>query len=296
MAIFSKRPQRAQESRSPMQIGMDRFFRNKLAVFGLIVLSILILLSAFAPLLTPYDRDAVDLFNGYQPPSSEHLLGTDDVGRDTFTRLLYGGRVSLSVGLVSAMISILIGVCLGVMAGYFGGWVDMVIMRLVDIFMSMPFYVITITVAAIFGPSIWNVMIMTGMLTWTNIARIVRAQTLSLREIEFVEAARALGLNAREIMFRHIVPNTLGLIIVYATLGIASGILSEAGLSYLGLGVKQPQPSWGNMLSSAQTLQVLTDYWWLWVPPGVLVFITVLSINLVGDGLRDAFDPKLSRS
>jgi len=295
MALF-KKTIREEESRSPMQIGMERFFKNKLAVFGLIVLSILILLSLLAPVLTPFDRDEVDLFNAFQAPDEEHILGTDDVGRDTFTRLLYGGRVSLSVGLVSAGISVLVGVCLGVMAGYFGGWVDMFIMRLVDIFMSMPFYVITITIAAIFGPSIWNVMIMTGLLGWTNIARIVRAQTLTLREIEYVEASRALGLNSREIMFRHIVPNTLGLIIVYATLGIASGILSEAGLSYLGLGVKQPQPSWGNMLSSAQSLRVLTNYWWLWVPPGILVFLTVLSINLVGDGLRDAFDPKLSRS
>ena len=283
------------DGKSPLRISMGRFMKNKTAVFGLVVLTILIVLSLLAPVLTPYDRDAVDIFNTFQPPSREHLLGTDDVGRDTFTRLLYGGQVSLSVGLVSAGIAILFGVTLGVSAGYFGGWVDMCVMRLVDIFMSMPFYVITITLAAIFGPSIWNVMIMTGCLAWTNIARIVRAQTLSLREIEFVEAARALGLNAREIMFRHIVPNTLGLIIVYATLGIASGILSEAGLSYLGLGVKQPQPSWGNMLASAQSLRVLTNYWWLWVPPGIAVFVTVLSINLVGDGLRDALDPKMSR-
>ena len=283
------------DGKSPLRISMGRFMKNKTAVFGLVVLTILIVLSLLAPVLTPYDRDAVDIFNTFQPPSREHLLGTDDVGRDTFTRLLYGGQVSLSVGLVSAGIAILFGVTLGVAAGYFGGWVDMCVMRLVDVFMSMPFYVITITLAAIFGPSIWNVMIMTGCLAWTNIARIVRAQTLSLREIEFVEAARALGLNAREIMFRHIVPNTLGLIIVYATLGIASGILSEAGLSYLGLGVKQPQPSWGNMLASAQSLRVLTNYWWLWVPPGIAVFVTVLSINLVGDGLRDALDPKMSR-
>lgn len=288
--------EKEQAGKSPLQIGMERFYRNKLAMIGLVVLMILILASVLAPVLTPYERDAVDLFHSFQAPDSEHILGTDDVGRDTFTRLLYGGQVSLSVGLVSAMISILFGVCLGVAAGYFGGWVDMCVMRLVDIFMSMPFYVITITVAAVFGPSIWNVMIMTGCLAWTNIARIVRAQTLSLKEMEFVEAGRALGLNSAEIMFRHIVPNTIGLIIVYATLGIASGILSEAGLSYLGLGVKQPQPSWGNMLASAQNLRVLQNYWWLWIPPGIAVFVTVLSINLVGDGLRDAFDPKLSRN
>lgn len=285
-----------EQDKSPWQIGMSRFFRNKLAVIGLVYMVLLIILSIFAPLLTPYDRDAIDLSNTFQPPSSEHLLGTDDVGRDTFTRLLYGGRVSLSVGLVSASISILFGVCLGVAAGYFGGVADVIVMRLVDIFMSMPFYVITITIAALFGPSIWNVMIMTGCLTWTNIARIVRAQTLSLKEREFVEASRALGLNSAEIMLRHIIPNTLGLIIVYATLGIASGLLSEAGLSYLGLGVKPPQPSWGNMLAAAQSLRVLSKYWWLWMPPGIAVFSTVFSINLIGDALRDAFDPKMSRS
>ena len=275
-----------------MQIGMDRFFKNKLSVVGLVILGILILLSVFAPLLTPYDRDAVDLFNGYQAPSSEHLLGTDDVGRDTFTRLLYGGRVSLSVGLVSALISILIGVCLGVMAGYFGGWVDMLLMRLVDIFMSMPFYVITITVAAIFGPSIWNVMIMTGMLTWTNIARIVRAQTLSLREIEFVEASRALGLNSREIMFRHIVPNIITVIIVNATLDFATCMLTESSLSFIGFGVSEPNATWGNMLNGAQNGQVIENYWWRWLFPSIVLGLCTISINCIGDGLRDAIDPK----
>lgn len=278
------------------KISAQRYAKNKLAVAGLTFLIILILVAIFAPIISSHDRDSVDLTITFQKPNSEYLLGTDEFGRDVFTRLIHGGRVSLSVGLVSASISMLLGVVLGALSGYLGGWVDFIVMRLVDVFMSLPFYVVTITIAALFGPSIWNVMIMTGLLSWTRIARIVRAETLSIKQREFIEAARALGLNSKEILFRHIIPNTIALIIVYATLGIAWGILSEAGLSYLGLGVKQPQPSWGNMLASAQSLRALTNYWWLWVPPGVLVFLTVLSINLVGDGLRDAFDPKLSRN
>lgn len=292
---MARAKQKPDAGQSMWRIAFKRFRRNKLAVVGLVVLSILVFIAIFAPAIATHDRDAVDLFNTYQAPSEEHLLGTDDLGRDVFTRLVYGSRVSLSVGLASASISIMVGVALGAMAGYFGGYVDMVVMRLVDLFMSLPFYVMTITVAALFGPSIWNVMIMTGLLSWPNIARIVRGETLSLKEREFVEASRALGLSQLETLFKHIVPNTLALIIVYATLGIANGILSEAGLSYLGLGVKQPQPSWGNMLSAAQSLRSLRMHWWLWMPPGILVFITVLSINLLGDGLRDAFDPKLSK-
>lgn len=284
------------EGNSLWKISFKKFIRNKLAIIGLIILLLLVISSVLAPFLTGYDRDAVSLTQSYQAPSKEHLLGTDDLGRDVFTRLIYGGRVSLSVGLASTSISIVIGVLLGAVAGYFGKVTDVVIMRVVDLFMSMPFYVMTITVAALFGPSIWNVMIMTGLLTWTNIARIVRAEVMSLKEREFVEASKALGLSPAEVLFKHVIPNTFAIIIVYATLGIANGILSEAGLSYLGLGVKQPQPSWGNMLASAQSLRSLKLHWWLWVPPGLLVFVTVLSINLLGDGLRDALDPKLRQN
>ncbi len=193
------------------------------------------------------------------------------------------------------MISAAIGVILGALAGYFGGVVDGVIMRIVDIFMCFPFFVIAISLAAILGPSIYNVMLISGVLGWTSICRIVRAEVLSLKTREFVEAARALGVSNWKNITGHVIPNTFSLIIVYATLGIASGILSEAGLSFLGLGVKQPQPSWGNMLASAQSFVALQNRWWQWVPAGLLVFITILAINFVGDGLRDALDPKLSR-
>lgn len=272
-----------------------RFLRNRLAVFGLIVLIVLSLASAFAPLLATHSMDELDLRNTNSKPTALHIMGTDEVGRDTYSRLLYAGRVSLSVGVVSTMISVAIGAVLGALAGFFGGTVDGVIMRIVDIFMCFPFFVIAITLAAILGPSIWNVMFISGVLGWTSICRIVRAEVLSLKTREFVEAAKALGVSNWKNIIGHVIPNTFSLIIVYATLGIASGILSEAGLSYLGLGVKQPQPSWGNMLASAQSFVALQQRWWQWVPAGLLVFITILAINFVGDGLRDALDPKLSR-
>lgn len=282
-------------SESFFAVALRQFRKNILAQIGLLIIVVLIVAAVMAPWLTSYDRDAQDLYNVRSAPDENHLLGTDELGRDVLTRLLYAGRVSLLVGLLSTMISVIIGVFLGATAGYFGGAVDFFIMRLVDIFMSFPFFVIAITMAAILGPSIWNVMIIIGVLGWTQVARIVRAEVLSIKEREFVEAARAIGIESFAIISKHILPNILAVIIVYATLGIARGILSEAALSYLGLGVKQPMPSWGNMLSAAQNLQTLSRRWWLWVPPGILVFITVLSINFVGDGLRDAFDPKLKK-
>lgn len=282
------------EYTSLFRMGVKRLKRNKLAMIGLFVLVILILIALFADVIAPYGRDSQDLVNTYQAPSAEHLLGTDEYGRDVFTRLVYAARVSLSVGLVSTSISLVIGVLLGATAGFLGGVVDAVIMRLVDVFMCFPFYVIAITVASIFGASIWNLMLLTGLLRWTNIARIVRAEVLTLRKQEFIEAAKALGLSKTEIIGKHILPNVFAPIIVYATLGIANGILSEAGLSYLGLGVAPPQPSWGNMLAAAQSLRVLRSCWWLWMPPGIAVFVTILSINFLGDGLRDAFDPHMN--
>ncbi len=288
-------PTKRQDSgTSLLKAGMKRLRKDKLAVFGLIVLSLFTLAAVCAPFITKYDPAAQNLLNTYQPPSSEHWLGTDELGRDVFTRFLYGGRVSLSVGLISTGISAFFGVLLGAIAGYFGKTVDGIIMRTTDIFMCFPFYVIAITVAAIWGSGIWNIMLISGFLNWTTICRIVRAEVLSLRQREYIEAARALGLNSFEIIAKHILPNTFALVIVYATLGIAKGILSEAGLSYLGLGVTPPQASWGNMLAAAQSLRALSLYWWLWVPAGTAVFITILSINFFGDGLRDAFDAKMS--
>lgn len=278
---------------TPSKIAWNKFKKNKLAVFGIIILVLLILLSIIAPIISPFGRDVVDLLNIESAPSSSHILGTDELGRDVFTRLIYGGQVSLSVGVLATIIKLVIGITLGAIAGYFGGITDKVIMRFVDIIMCFPFLVIAITIASILGPSIWNVMIIIGILGWTGIARIVRAEILSLKEREFIEAAKALGLDSKDIILKHVVHNIYAPIIVYGTLGIAQGILSEASLSFLGMGVKQPQPSWGNMLSAAQNMRVLQSEWWLWIPPGLLVFLTIISINFFGDGLRDAFDPKL---
>ncbi len=279
---------------SLFKAGMKRLRKDKLAMFGFGILIVFVLAAVFAPVIGQYDPSAQDLLNTYQAPSAKHWLGTDELGRDVFTRFLYGGRISLSVGLISTGISAGFGVLLGAVAGYFGRKADGIIMRITDIFMCFPFYVIAITVAAIWGSGIWNIMLISGFLNWTNICRIVRAEVLSLKQREYIEAAKALGLNNFETIIRHILPNTFALIIVYSTLGIAKGILSEAGLSYLGLGVTPPMPSWGNMLAAAQSLRTLQLYWWLWIPAGTAVFITILSINFLGDGLRDAFDAKMN--
>lgn len=268
--------------------------KNALAVFGLCFLSVLILAAIFAPWVTFFDRDHIDMALISQSPSPTHWLGTDELGRDVYTRLIYGARVSLSVGLVSTCISVLIGVCLGAVGGYYGKIADSLIMRTVDVVMCFPFYLIAVVMAAVLGPSILNLMFIAGILNWPKIARIVRAEVLTLKHREFIEASRALGLSSGKIILKHIIPNTMAPVIVYATLGIAQGILMEAGMSYLGLGVKQPIPSWGNMLAAAQDFSVLVAQWWLWIPPGTMVFLSVLSINFLGDGLRDALDPKIA--
>lgn len=272
---------------------LKRFLKNKLALMGFIILTIFILAAVFAPFITSFDRDSIDLMNIESSPGSLHILGTDELGRDVFTRLLYGGRVSLGVALCATVIQLVIGVSLGCISGFYGKWVDNIIMRVVDTVMCFPFFVIAITIASLFGASVWNVILIIGLLQWTGVARIVRAQILSLKQSEFIEAARAMGFSSLEIIRKHLIPNVLSPIIVNATLNVATGILMEAGISFLGLGVKQPQPSWGNMLSAAQSMRVLQYEWWLWIPAGLLVFLSVLSINFVGDGLRDALDPKM---
>lgn len=278
---------------SPARIAWNKLKRNKFAVFGAVILIILMLLAIIAPIISPYGRDSVDLLNIEAAPTAQHILGTDDLGRDVFVRLIYGGQVSLSVGIVAIIIQLAIGITLGAIAGYFSGIIDKIIMRFVDMVLCFPFLVIAITMASILGPSIWNVMIIIGILGWPKIARIVRAEILSLKEREFVEAARALGLDNKDIILKHLIHNIYAPIIVYGTLGIAQGILYESFLSFLGMGVTQPQPSWGNMLTAAQNMRVLQSEWWLWIPPGLCVFLTIVSINFLGDGLRDALDPKI---
>ncbi|GAA0786597.1 oligopeptide ABC transporter permease [Hathewaya limosa] len=277
------------------KINKDKFKKNKLAILGFIIIVMLVLLSVFAPIITKYDPNLPDLYNMNSAPSSTHILGTDEVGRDVFSRLLYGGRVSILVGISAMLVQLVLGVFLGTISGYYGGIVDKIIMRIIDIMMCFPFFVIAITIAAIVGPNIWNLIAIIGLLSWPGIARIVRAEILSLKEVDFIMAAKAMGLNSREIIVRQLIPNSISPIVVAATLSIADDILTEASLSFLGMGVRPPQPSWGNMLSSAQNITTLQSQWWLWIPAGILVILIVISINLVGDGLRDILDPKNKR-
>lgn len=271
-----------------------RFRRHRLALFGSSVLLVLVLVSLAAPWITqdPYDTDLRAYRKG---PSAEHLLGTDSAGRDVLSRLLHAGRVSLSVGLVAVSIYAAIGIVLGSLSGFYGGWVDSLIMRFADMVLSFPSLIVIITIVSILGPSIYNVMLVIGALGWPPIARLVRGNVLSLRAEDFVVAARSLGARNRRIIFRHVLPNAVAPVIVAASFGMAQAILLEAGLSFLGLGVQPPTPSWGNMLTDAQSITVLRSMTWLWLPPGLMIAVTVLSINFIGDGLRDALDPRAIR-
>jgi peptide/nickel transport system permease protein len=269
-----------------------RFRQHHLAVLGLLFLSVMMMVAAAAPVIAPRHPDLPNLAHFRQPPSRDYLLGTDDFGRDVLSRLIYGSRISLSVGFVAVAITEVIAVILGCLAGYYRGRVDQVIMRLADVVLCFPWLIIVLTFIAFLGPSIFNIMLAIGLLAWPGPTRIVRAQVLSMRETLYVTAARASGASDRRIMFLHILPGIVGPLTVHTTFGIALAILTEAALSFLGIGVQLPQASWGNMLSDALSLTTLTQMPWLWVPPGLAIFLTVLTINFVGDGLRDALDPR----
>lgn len=266
--------------------------KNKLILIGTSILITLIIVSFIGPLFIKQDISSVDLYNISSPPSGEHLLGTDDLGRDVLARLLYGGRVSLLVGVFATMLQVMIGTILGVLAGYFGGAIDAIIMRIVDIVMCFPFFIVAIALAAIVGPSVVNLIIIIAILSWTDIARIVRAEVLSIKERDFIMASKAIGFNNLDIILKHIIPNVLSSILVATTLSMATAILMEASLSFLGMGVKPPMPSWGNMLTAAQNMRTLSSEWWLWIPPGFMIIISVLAINFLGEGLRGKLDPK----
>ncbi len=272
-----------------------RFRRHKLALIGVCILFVLVVLAIGSPWIAQNDPYRTNLRYISDPPSREFWLGTDASGRDVFARVTLAGRVSLQVGLVAVSIYTTIGIIVGALAGYYGGLVDSFLMRLADIFLAFPSLIIIITLVSVLGPSIWNIMAVIGLLGWPPIARIVRGQFLSLREREFVLASQTVGARNRRIMFRHLLPNALAPVIVAATFGMASAILLEAGLSFLGLGVQPPTPTWGNMLTDAQSLTILQNSLWLWIPPGVLIALAVLSINFIGDGLRDALDPHHTR-
>ncbi len=270
---------------------LRKFLRNPLAVIGAVSILILVLAAVLAPWVAPSGPLEMDLGNAYQPPGSAgHLLGTDNFGRDILSRLIHGSRISLLIGVVVVSIASVIGTILGVIAGFYGGAVDNVIMRLVEIFYAFPFLILAIAVIALFGPSIFNVMWVLGLVSWPLYARVVRAEVLSLRNAEYVEAARAVGTGNGRIMFKHILPNSLTPVIVLATFGIPEAILASAALGFLGLGVQPPTPEWGVMISEGKDFIRRAPYLITW--PGLAIMVTVLSFNFLGDGLRDILDPK----
>ncbi len=268
-----------------------RFAQNKLAVAGLILIVLFYAAALAAPLISRYDYDAIQAGMRDKPPSAEHWMGTDRSGRDVYARLVKGGQVSLAAGFAAVAIIMTIGVVLGAAAGFFGGWVDAAIMRFTDILLAIPLILLLITAAALFAPGLRTTIVVIGLASWPGAARLVRGQILALKEQEYVTAARAVGASSLRIVVRHLFPNALAIIIVEATLWLSYAILLEASLSYLGLGVQIPTPSWGNMLQDGQR-ELLYGAWWLTLFPGLAIFLTVLAFNLMGDGLRDAFDPR----
>ena len=278
------------QSKTLFQIFTRRFFKHKLAVASLVVLFLLYLLAILAPFITPYDFDAIDLKNSNTSPSMENYMGTDELGRDELTRILYGGRVSLMIGTVVALMASIIGTMIGVLSGYYGKVLDNLLMRFTDLILSLPLLPLLIVVAAVRGPGLVGIIFILAILTWTSVARLVRASFLSIREEDYVQAARAVGASDIRIIFRHMLPNAVAPIIVNTTLMVGIAILIESVLSYLGFGIQPPTPSWGNMLYNAKTTMRL--YPWMTYFPGLMIVITVLCFNFVGDGLRDALDPK----
>jgi peptide/nickel transport system permease protein len=278
---------------SQWAIAARQFRKNRLAIAGLTVMLLLYAITLLTPLIAPYDPAAQGniVLTRYLAPSAEHLMGTDKFGRDVFSRVLYGARISLSIGFIAVGIAVTLGTTIGSIAGYFGGAVDAVLMRFTDMMLSFPRLVLLIVVIALFEPNFWLVVVVLGLTGWMGVSRIVRGEVLSLREREFVQAARALGMGDARIILRHIVPNVLAPVIVAATLGIGDTILTEASLSFLGLGVQPPTPSWGNMITDGK--DALITAWWIATFPGFAIVLTVTAFNLLGDGLRDALDPRL---
>lgn len=290
LKLDDKLPKKIQ-SESLTSTTLRQIKKNRLAIIGIVILSIMVLVAVFATVIAPYDPYETNYANVKKPPSAEYFLGTDALGRDVFSRLIYGTQISLAIGLVVVGIAMTIGVPLGAIAGYYGGAVDMIIMRVVDIVQAFPFVILAIGIVAVVGPSLLNMMLVLGAITWIWYARLVRGLVLSLRESDFILAARAIGASNPEIIFRHLMPNILGVVIVQASFSVAEAILSAAALSYLGLGAQPPTAEWGAMLSSAQ--QFMRTLPLMSIAPGITIMLTVLAINFIGDALRDALDPSL---
>ena len=284
-------PLRAFQTRSRRQEFVQGLVRNKGALAGLIILLLLILAAIFAPLITTYDPIKIDPPSRTLPPSRDHWMGTDAFGRDIYTRVVYGARVSLPVGLIAVSIAATVGAILGLVAGYYGRWADGIIMRVIDVMLAFPNIMLALVIVAILGPSIRNVMIAVGIGEIPRYTRLIRGQVLSARELLYVEAAKVVGVPTSKIMYRHILPNVVSPVVVLATLSVGSAILAAAGLSFLGLGAQPPRPEWGAMLADGRSF--LSSHWWVATMPGIAIAITVLSINMFGDGLRDILDPRV---
>lgn len=279
------------KSRSQFWTVMKTLSKNKMAVLGLVILILLLVAGIFADFIAPYDYAKQDLAHAFESPNMAHLFGTDEFGRDIFSRVIYGARMSLLVGFVSVGIAVVIGGTLGAIAGYYGKWVDNLIMRLMDVLLAIPQTLLAIAIVAALGTGLFNLMIAVGISSVPKYARIVRASVLTIRGEEYIEAARASGTGNAKIITKHILPNCMAPVIVQVTLGIAGAILTAAGMSFIGLGIQPPAPEWGNMLSSGR--DYIRDCAYMTMYPGLAIVITVLSLNLLGDGLRDALDPKL---
>jgi peptide/nickel transport system permease protein len=270
---------------------LRRLFRNRLAAGGGIVIALLFVVAAVPSLVTDRDPNRIDILRILAPPSAEHPMGTDELGRDVLSRMVHGARISLEVGFVATGIATAIGLVVGLIAGFYGRWVDGVLMRFVDIMLCFPSFFLILAVIAFLGPSIINIMVVIGLTHWMGAARLIRAETLSLKERDFVAAARAQGAGNLRIIFRHILPNALAPVLVWATLGVAGAILVESSLSFLGIGVQPPTPSWGNILTAGK--DNIEFAWWLSVYPGLAILVTVLGYYLLGEGIQDAADPRL---
>ncbi|GAB4485759.1 MAG: ABC transporter permease [Thermodesulfovibrionales bacterium] len=277
-----------------MRLFWARFTRNRLAVAGGILVAVLVGIALCAPLIAPYDPNEIDRKAILETPSFRHPFGTDDLGRDVLSRMVFGSRISLAVGFVSVGIASIIGISFGAIAGYYGGWVERIIMRFIDIMLTIPTFFLILAVIAFIGAGIWNIMAVIGLTAWMGVARLVRAEILSVKEREYVLAARAIGASDRRIIFRHILINSMAPVLVSAVLGIASAVLVESALSFLGIGVQPPTPSWGNILTLGK--DNIEIAWWLSVFPGLAILATVLGYNLLGEGIRDAIDPRLWES
>ena len=282
-----------------VDITWQQFKRHRPALIGAIVVLIIVLTAIFAPVISSYNPETFNLDIRVQPPSTAHIMGTDELGRDLFTRILYGGRISLAIGLLAMVLAVSVGALVGALAGYYGSWVDSSLMRVTDVFLAFPRLFVLILITTVLRQldlpwlhaSDWQpIAAVIGLLSWMSIARLVRAEYLSIKEKEFIEAARAIGAQNARIIFQHILPNSASPIIIAATLGVAESMLTEAGLSYLGFGVQPPTPTWGNLLRNAQAQMTYAP--WMAVFPGLMIFISVIAINYIGDGLRDALDPR----